>query len=402
MKHFSELLAALANTPHPAARKTWLTEYVAAQAASENWADLGFAIGWLIGSIKPPRLTPAKQLALAHGVVDEQLLQLSAASIGDGAEATALIWPGSGNLSLSEVVRGVADPAANFDNLDTPARVALSNLYAGRKVKGVRFEEVLAALAAIIQGDPKLVAGALAAEQPPYPGLTKWLAGGGAPAYHLPSPPRLKVADQVAPNAAHWPLPPGDAAAYENNVAFSADGQVISTKTPAGSGWGFLHKGAFTTFSPPPAPFTREQANAHFGSLLQLENGEWSIVRSRRKLVACSVLYVEIGRQVSLTAAISINGENAPLAKVTCPAAAAPEVVKFARRNTLEKFGPVRRVGPGLSLTLSFAGVSNAPRRKCGLSLIDPQADSIQWTEVQPLTIDALHETLRQSTATLP
>ncbi|MGB0506622.1 MAG: hypothetical protein ACPGGK_10545, partial [Pikeienuella sp.] len=81
--------------------------------------------------------------------------------------------------------------------------------------------------------------------------------------------------------------------------------------------------------------------------------------------------------------------------KAPCPSDQQTQLIAFARRNTLEKFGPVRRVGPGLSLVLSFAGTSPAPRRKCGLTLADPKIEEIIWGDEPPLTMAALENLLR-------
>jgi hypothetical protein len=395
MNRLAELTVALANAPHSAARQAWLTEYFNAHAQTACWSDLGFATGWLLGTLKPPRLTPAKQVALAAGKVDEELHQLSIAAIGDGAEATALAWPGSGDLSVSDVVANISNPTDLFDRLDTPARIALSNLYAGRKVKGVRFNEVRTALAALIDGDPALVAGALAAEAPPYTKLTQWLSGGPAPTTRPPTPPNLTAATAIDPQAGQWPLPAGQPVAYANGVAFSADGEITRLDIPSGTGWGFAHKKKFTDFTTPPSPLTAEQAQSHSGVILQKRGADWSIVVPERKFITCAALYVEIGRNVNLTAAITIEGEDAPLTKAPCPPEDQAKVIAFARRNTLEKFGPVRRVGPGLSVTLSFAGTTLAPRRKCGLTLIAPQIEEIIWDETSPLTLAALEALIK-------
>ncbi|MGB0508242.1 MAG: hypothetical protein ACPGGK_18810, partial [Pikeienuella sp.] len=260
MNRLAELLAALANAPYSAARRVWLHEYFTECAEAKRWSDLGHSVGWLLNTHKPPRLTPAKQVALAAGKIDAHLLNLSIAAIGDGAEATALTWPGSGELSVTDVTTNLKSPANLFDRIETAPRVALSNLYAGRKVKGARFNEIRDALAYLIDGDPTLIAGALAAEEPPYPSLTRWLSGGPAPTMRPPTPPQLNTSEVIDPQANHWPLPTGAPIAYANGMVFSADGEAMRITAPSGTGWGFADKKKLTNFTTPSTPLTTKQA----------------------------------------------------------------------------------------------------------------------------------------------
>jgi DNA ligase-1 len=45
----------------------------------------------------------------------------------------------------------------------------------------------------------------------------------------------------------------------------------------------------------------------------------------------------------------------------------------YVRKNTLEKFGPVRTVKPGLVFEIAFEGIQNSPRHKSGIAVRFPR-----------------------------
>ena len=49
------------------------------------------------------------------------------------------------------------------------------------------------------------------------------------------------------------------------------------------------------------------------------------------------------------------------------------EVDRFVRRNTVEKFGPVRSVPPELVMELHFEGIRRSTRHKSGLAVRFPR-----------------------------
>jgi DNA ligase-1 len=49
------------------------------------------------------------------------------------------------------------------------------------------------------------------------------------------------------------------------------------------------------------------------------------------------------------------------------------EVDAFVRRNTLEKFGPVRHVKPELVFELAFEGIQRSPRHRSGIAVRFPR-----------------------------
>lgn len=55
------------------------------------------------------------------------------------------------------------------------------------------------------------------------------------------------------------------------------------------------------------------------------------------------------------------------------------ELDRFVRRNTTQRFGPVRQVAPDLVLEVAFEGVSRSPRHKSGLAMRFPRIARIRW-----------------------
>jgi DNA ligase-1 len=67
----------------------------------------------------------------------------------------------------------------------------------------------------------------------------------------------------------------------------------------------------------------------------------------------------------------------------------------FARRNTLDRFGPVRAVRPQLVFEIAFEDVEPSARRKSGLAL--RRARIVKWKDKPPEEADTL-----ESRAPLP
>ncbi len=69
------------------------------------------------------------------------------------------------------------------------------------------------------------------------------------------------------------------------------------------------------------------------------------------------------------------------------------KVDAFVRRNTREKFGPVRTVAPELVFELAFEGIQRSPRHKSGIAVRFPRI--LRWrTDKEPADADTL-ETVR-------
>ena len=55
------------------------------------------------------------------------------------------------------------------------------------------------------------------------------------------------------------------------------------------------------------------------------------------------------------------------------------ELDRWVRNNTVERFGPVRRVSPGLVLEVAFDAVQRSPRHKSGIAMRFPRVHRIRW-----------------------
>ncbi|MGP3723147.1 ATP-dependent DNA ligase [Cereibacter sphaeroides] len=70
------------------------------------------------------------------------------------------------------------------------------------------------------------------------------------------------------------------------------------------------------------------------------------------------------------------------------------QITDWVRKNTLERFGPVRRVPPELVFELAFEGIQASPRHKSGIALRFPRM--VRWRKDKPAAeIDTL-ESLRK------
>ncbi|MCE6961478.1 ATP-dependent DNA ligase [Cereibacter sphaeroides] len=72
------------------------------------------------------------------------------------------------------------------------------------------------------------------------------------------------------------------------------------------------------------------------------------------------------------------------------------QITDWVRRNTLERFGPVRRVPPQLVFELAFEGIQASLRHKSGIALRFPRM--VRWRQDKPVaeidTLDSLRELL--------
>lgn len=381
MRQLAELLGDLAEAPHPTARRRRLIDYF-----EGNPDHLGWTLAWLTNALKLPRQTPAKLRTMAEARVDPELFRLSAAALGDIGETVALIWPGAGDLPVAEVAASELTMTEILDQLDAEARIAAVRLVTGRKVKGVKPREVHAALAETFSADPNLIAGAMIEEAPPYPRLCAWLTDAGpAPNWAPPRPPTLpRLTDAPEGEFQAFNLPAGEPVAVEAGRAFGRDGEELRLKANAEDGWGFCHEGQVT--SSRAAAVVSDPHQAHQAGrtlLIRFDEGadpaNWAIWPAKARTLICPVTFIETGRAVNVTLGVMMAGEAAPLIKLPAPEAA--KVSAFARKAMVDKFGPVRQVGPGLWVEIAFEAVTPAPRRKIGVTLEGARIERLIWGE---------------------
>jgi DNA ligase-1 len=70
------------------------------------------------------------------------------------------------------------------------------------------------------------------------------------------------------------------------------------------------------------------------------------------------------------------------------------QVDYFVKRNTLEKFGPVRTVKPELVFEIGFEGINQSSRHKSGVALRFPRI--LRWRQDKKLNEADTIETLRE------
>lgn len=77
------------------------------------------------------------------------------------------------------------------------------------------------------------------------------------------------------------------------------------------------------------------------------------------------------------------------------------EITRWVQKNTLERFGPVRRVKPELVFEIAFEGIQESPRHKSGIALRFPRM--ARWRQDKPVdeidTLDGLRDLLRAARA---
>ena len=104
------------------------------------------------------------------------------------------------------------------------------------------------------------------------------------------------------------------------------------------------------------------------------------------------------GRRATLytdfTFAVSDGNDFVPFAKAYSGLTDAEfaEITRWVRANTLDRFGPVRRVPPELVFEIAFEGIRPSPRHRSGIALRFPRI--LRWRRDKPVaeidTLDSL------------
>jgi DNA ligase-1 len=109
--------------------------------------------------------------------------------------------------------------------------------------------------------------------------------------------------------------------------------------------------------------------------------GDWWKWKIEPYSIDCVLIYAQPGngRRASLltdyTFGVWDNGELVPFAKAYS-GLTNEEIAKvdaWVRRNTVERFGPVRRVKPELVFELAFEGIQESPRHRSGIAVRFPR-----------------------------
>lgn len=129
--------------------------------------------------------------------------------------------------------------------------------------------------------------------------------------------------------------------------------------------------------------------------------GDWYKWKVEPLSVDAVLVYAQggSGRRAGLftdyTFAVWDNGTLVPFAKAYSGLTDAEirEVDRFVRRNTLEKFGPVRTVKPELVFELAFEGIQASTRHKSGIAVRFPRI--ARWRTDKPASEADTIETVR-------
>jgi len=132
------------------------------------------------------------------------------------------------------------------------------------------------------------------------------------------------------------------------------------------------------------------------------KRGDWWKWKVEPFTVDCVLIYAQRGhgRRASLytdyTFAVWSGGELVPFAKAYSGLTDEEirRVDSFVRRNTLQRFGPVRAVKPELVFELGFEGIQRSPRHKSGIAVRFPRM--LRWrTDKKPEDADSLETIMR-------
>lgn len=125
--------------------------------------------------------------------------------------------------------------------------------------------------------------------------------------------------------------------------------------------------------------------------------GAWWKWKSDPLTIDAVLLYAERGQgggsdqYTDFTFAVWRDGELVPFAKTRAGLTDEDilEIDRFVRSNTLEQFGPVRSVVPGLVFELAFEGVQRSSRHKSGIVVRFPRV--VRWRrDKRPAEADSL------------
>jgi DNA ligase-1 len=130
------------------------------------------------------------------------------------------------------------------------------------------------------------------------------------------------------------------------------------------------------------------------------KRGDWWKWKTDPMTVDAVMVYAQAGhgRRATLytdfTFAVRDGAEFVPFAKAYSGLTDAEfaEITRWVRANTLERFGPVRRVPPELVFEIAFEGIQASPRHRSGIALRFPRM--LRWRRDKPVgeidTLDAL------------
>ncbi|NJN37281.1 MAG: 50S ribosomal protein L14 [Nitrospiraceae bacterium] len=125
------------------------------------------------------------------------------------------------------------------------------------------------------------------------------------------------------------------------------------------------------------------------GSLIRFDRNAAVLINAQRGSGKRASLYSDY------TFAVWDNGQLVPFAKAYSGLTDEEirQVDAFVRRNTVEKFGPVRSVKPELVFELAFEGLQLSSRHKSGVAVRFPRI--LRWRKDKPMSEADTIETVR-------
>lgn len=114
------------------------------------------------------------------------------------------------------------------------------------------------------------------------------------------------------------------------------------------------------------------------------------LIKPGRKRLKAALLYAQKEEQnrYTLTVGLLNDGQWIPVAKIKeeLPKDELHELDQYIRKNTLEKFGPVRTVKPDLVFEITFERISESGRHKSGIILHAPRMERwLKFAKVEDL-----------------
>ncbi len=135
------------------------------------------------------------------------------------------------------------------------------------------------------------------------------------------------------------------------------------------------------------------------------KRGDWWKWKLEPLTVDAVMIYAQSGhgRRANLftdfTFAVRDGDDLVPFAKAYSGLTDAEfvRITQWVRKNTLQRFGPVRQVKPELVFEIAFEGIQESPRHKSGIALRFPRM--ARWRQDKPAaeanTLAELRELLR-------
>ena len=136
------------------------------------------------------------------------------------------------------------------------------------------------------------------------------------------------------------------------------------------------------------------------------KKGDWWKWKVDPLMIDAVMIYAQAGsgRRANLftdfTFAVWDGNDLVPFAKAYSGLTDAEfrQITAWVKRNTLQKFGPVRQVTPEHVFEIAFEGIQKSPRHKSGVALRFPRMS--RWRHDKPIqdanTLDDLKEMLDQ------